>query len=241
MKLPLGSAVEAGIVEEVVGQRVQHAVGEEAWAEGDGPVEKQLKRVADPHVAEGLPQAIQAEAGVERAGLPREGDRGFEEVIPAEEAAVAVRPSQPRGTERLKALADGLAPNATLAFALGDSLDLGGERVDQPGGRVLVAEMEPEAGGGAQNGKLGRRRHPQPFVRVAQGVDAIGEARFLGCDEESRGDDACFHAGGYAGGRGAVPSERLFRARRRSSPGSSRSSAGRAWPRDIPERSPWHR
>ena len=65
-----------------------------ARVDGDGPVEQQLKHVADPDVAEGLPQALHRQAGVERPGLPGEGDRGLEEGVPAEEAAVAVRPTQ---------------------------------------------------------------------------------------------------------------------------------------------------
>ena len=185
VELPLPRAFEPGIVEEVVGQRVQQAVREEARVDGDGPVEQQLKRVADPHVAQGLPQALHRQAGVERPGLPGEGDRGLEEGVPAEEAAVAVRPPQSRGTERLQPLADTLAPGAALALAFRSSLDLDGELVDQPSGCALVAETKPEAGAGPEGGELGRCRGPQPFVLLPQRVNALGEAGFLERDEEA--------------------------------------------------------
>jgi hypothetical protein len=102
--------------------------------------------------------------------------------------------------------ADALAPGAAPAFALGNSLDLGGQRVDQRSGRPLVAEMHPEPRGRAQGGEAGRRRLPEPFELVPQGGDASGETLLLGRDEERRGNDAGAHARAHAGRGGTVPS-----------------------------------
>ena len=205
---PLGAGGDQRVVEQVVGQRVEQAVGEEPGTQLHRAVEQHLQAVADENVAQGLPQAVRGQLRVARARLASEGERGGVEVVGEEEPPVAGGPSEPGGAEVLESLANGRLPGFLLASVLRNPIDLGGEHVDQACRRPGVDQVRPETRLGPEARELGRGRRPQPGVAVAEGGDAVPQAGSGGQGPERLRDERCTHTPRYAGTRATVPGEK---------------------------------
>ena len=118
-------------IDQVVGDRIQHAVRKQPLSQADGKAEQHLKVVADPDVAHRLPEIVKLQRRIECARLARKRDGRLVEGIAKEQTSVAVGPAEASFAEILECGAQSVSPHALFGRLFGMLVNAKRDLVDQ--------------------------------------------------------------------------------------------------------------